>query len=268
MRVFLHVCCAPDLAVSYEKLIANGLDPVLYFYNPNIYPTDEYVKRLNEVKKLSEIWQLELIEENYDPNDFLDKIKPVKNEKSKRCYECMKLRLEKTKVEAKKRNFEIFSTTLLSSPRKSHHDIQSIAKKLEENDLTFKYINFRSNNGGKIGANICKTYNIYRQKYCGCSFSLNESQKYEEISKENNLKNLSNLLGESTAKIWFEFYKTDLLRIPEDVPAYLIEKTDLKILQYLKPQIVLIKKDIAKDIGILNNSRFKVGRWKGKAIIW
>ncbi|PNS00120.1 hypothetical protein X927_03770 [Petrotoga mexicana DSM 14811] len=276
MKIFLHVCCAPDLTVSYKKLVEQGYEPIVFFYNPNIYPLQEYSKRLNEVKKLSNIWGFQLYEGDYEPDKFLERIKGGKNsltankeESPERCYECMKLRLEKTKTEAKRLNFSIYSTTLLASPRKSHSDILEITDNLDkEESSTFKYINFRSNNGVHMAAQICKTYNIYRQNYCGCSFSLDESKRYEEQSKQKNYKSLVEILGEELTQKYFKYYKKDLLRIPQDIPAKLLEKVGLKILKYLKPQIILIKKEIAQDFNILTSSRYKIDNWKGKVILW
>lgn len=276
MKIFLHVCCAPDLTVSYRKLVEQGYDPVVFFYNPNIYPAQEYSKRLNEVKKLSDVWGFQLYEGDYEPDKFLEKIKRGENSLTaneentlNRCYECMKLRLEKAKAEAKRLNFSMYSTTLLASPRKSHSDILELTNNLgKEDNPTFKYVNFRSNNGVHMAATICKTYNIYRQNYCGCSFSLNESKRYEEQSKQKNYKSLVELIGEELTQKYFKYYKKDLLRIPQDIPAKLLEKVGLNFLKYLKPQIILIKKEIAQDFNIFTSSRYKIDNWKGKVILW
>jgi len=268
LKIFLHVCCAPDLTVSYRKLVEQGYDPVVFFYNPNIYPAQEYSKRLNEVKKLSDVWGFQLYEGDYEPDKFLERIKG-KEHSPNRCYECMKLRLEKAKAEAKRLNFSMYSTTLLASPRKSHSDILEITNNLgKEDNPTFKYVNFRSNNGVHMAATICKTYDIYRQNYCGCYFSLNESKRYEEQSKQKNYKSLVELIGEELTQKYFKYYKKDLLRIPQDIPAKLLEKVGLNFLKYLKPQIILIKKEIAQDFNIFTSSRYKIDNWKGKVILW
>jgi hypothetical protein len=276
LKIFLHVCCAPDLTVSYRKLVEQGFEPVVFFYNPNIYPLQEYSKRLDEVKKLRDIWGFQLYVGDYEPDKFLERIKGENNsltankeDSPNRCYECMKLRLEKTKSEAKRMNFSIYSTTLLASPRKSHDDILEITDNLDmEENPSFKYVNFRSDNGVHMAAQICKTYNIYRQNYCGCSFSLEESKRYEEESKQKNYKSLVEILGEELTQKYFKYYKKDLLRIPQDIPAKFLEKVGLQFLKYLKPQIILIKKEIAQDFNIFTSSRYKIDNWKGKVILW
>jgi len=268
LKIFLHVCCAPDLTVSYRKLVEQGYEPVGFFYNPNIYPFQEYSKRLNEVKKLSSSWGFKLYEGDYEPDKYIERIKG--NEKSsKRCYECMKMRLEKAKEEAQRLNFSIYSTTLLASPRKSHSDILEITNNLDkEESPAFNYVNFRSNNGVHMAAKLCKTYDIYRQSYCGCSFSLYESKRYEEESRQENYKSLVEMVGEKLTQKYFVYYKKDLLRIPQDIPAKLLKNFGLHFLKHLKPQITLMKKEIAQEFNIGTTSRYKIDNWKGKIILW
>lgn len=272
MTLFLHVCCAPDLTVSYKRLVEQGYEPVVYFYNPNIFPEEEYIKRFDEVKKLQRVWHFKLIQGKYEPSVYYNRIKGNEYNKRNRCLECIRLRLNSTIFLAKELEFTIYSSSLLASPRKSHEDILNISKELEheyeDQNIKFKYLNFRSNNGIKESSKICKTYNIYRQDYCGCVFSLSESKKYEEESKRDNFKKLEKIVGEEYANKLFNYYKTDLLRVPEDVPYEFLLIDGINSLKYLKPQIVLIKKEIANDFGLSESGRYKIGNWKTKIIIW
>ncbi|WGS65255.1 epoxyqueuosine reductase QueH [Marinitoga aeolica] len=264
MKIFLHVCCAPDLVLAHKKLMKKKIEYTAFFYNPNIYPYEEYKKRYEAFLKLKKIWKFEEIEHNYDHGDFLNIMKNVdtKNENI-RCYKCMYFRMEKAVVEAKKRGYKIFSTTLLSSPRKNHEDIKKIASELSEKyDIEFYYENFRSNNAISKGAKFCKANNIYRQQYCGCEFSLIEAEELRKKSFEKRRKNLSE-------KMDFDFvYLMDreLLKIPEDLYPKYLYKHGLEILKDLKPKMILIRKDIAKDLGI-KNGRNKIGNWKSKFIV-
>jgi hypothetical protein len=171
---------------------------------------------------------------------------------------------------AKKLGFTLYSSSLLASPRKSHEDILNLTKELELEyiEIKFKYLNFRSNNGIKESSKICKTYNIYRQDYCGCVFSLLESKKYEEESKNDNFRKLEEVVGKEYASKIFKYYKADLLRVPEDISYEFLLIDGINSLRYLKPQIVLIKKEIANDFNILESGRYKIGNWKTKIIIW
>jgi len=270
LKLLLHVCCAPDLTISYKKLKALGYEPIVYFYNPNIYPEEEYIKRFNEVKKLQMVWNFELIEGEYEPSIYFERIKGHEFNKYNRCLECIKLRLENSLIFANEYRFSQYTSSLLASPRKSHNDILNIVKKIElsNKNIRFQYINFRSNNGIKESSKMCKTYNIYRQDYCGCAFSLSESKKYEEESRRNNYEELKKVVGEDYANAFFNYYKTDLLRIPEDIPYEFLVKEGINSLKYLKPQIVLIRKEIASDFGILKSGRYKIGDWKTKIIVW
>ncbi|KAF2955914.1 hypothetical protein AS160_08455 [Marinitoga sp. 38H-ov] len=262
--MFLHVCCAPDLVLAHKKLKEKNIEYTSFFYNPNIFPYTEYEKRYNAFLKLKKMWSFEEIKSEYTHNDFLDEVKniDVKDEK-KRCYKCMYIRMKKTVIKAKELGYTYFSTTLLSSPRKDHNDIKEIAENLcKEYNINFYYENFRSNNSISEGAKFCKTNNIYRQLYCGCEFSLKEAENLRLKSLEKRKKKL-------LEKLDFNFehlLNKDLLKIPEDLYPYYLYKHGIDILKDLKPKIILIKKDIAKDFNI-KNGRNKIGNWKAKFIV-
>jgi len=265
LKIFLHVCCAPDLTVSYEKLIERNYNPSLFFYNPNIHPKDEYIKRKDEVIKLSKIWNLDMIEDLYDPEDFHSY---VTEKLENRCSECIKFRLKEAAKKSKDLGFDNYTTTLLASPRKSHKIIKEWGEYFAEKyNINFVYINFRSNNGVKRAAEICRNYDIYRQNYCGCIYSIKEAKEIEQKSRLSNYNNLSKLLGEEKAKIAFNFYKKDILKFPEDLSSELLYLGGLEVIKNLKPVITLIKKDIANDFN-LKTGRVKIDRWKGKFLIW
>lgn len=265
MKIFLHVCCAPDLTVSYEKLLEKDYQPTCFFYNPNIHPEKEYKKRKEEVIKLSKIWNFNIIEDTYSPQIFYENIK---NNYKNRCEECIKFRLEESAKKAKELKFNIYTTTLLASPRKSHSEIKKWGIYFAEKyGINFLYENFRSNDGVKRSAEICRTYNIYRQKYCGCYFSLIEAEKLDSISKEKNFNDLKNLIGENDAKKIFSLYKKDILKIPEDLAPKYIYAGGLNVIKSLKPVMILMKKNIAKDFK-LETGRVKIDKWKAKFLIW
>ncbi|WP_052913834.1 epoxyqueuosine reductase QueH [Marinitoga sp. 1197] len=264
MKIFLHVCCAPDLVLAHKKLKKNNIEYTTFFYNPNIYPFEEYERRYEAFLKLKGMWNFDEKSIDYNHKEFLDSMEnvDVKNEQ-KRCYKCMYMRMEKTVIEAKKNGYEIFSTTLLSSPRKNHEDIKNIAKELEKRyNIKFYYNNFRSNNAISEGAKFCKINNIYRQQYCGCEYSLIEAENIRKKSLEKRKKLLSKMLDFD----FTELMNKDLLKIPEDLyPGYLYEY-GIEVLKYLKPKIIIMRREIAKDFNI-KNGRNKIGNWKSKIII-
>jgi len=265
LKIFLHVCCAPDLTISFERLLTQGYQPKTFFYNPNIYPEKEYNKRKKELIKLSNKWGFEIVDDNYDPKIFYSKIK---NNLNNRCEECIKFRLEESAKKAKELNFDFYSTTLLASPRKSHSTIKKWGDYFADYyGIKFLYVNFRSNNGVKRASEICRTYDIYRQKYCGCSYSLNEAKELEEISRNKNFNELTNIIGEDDAKIVFSLYKKEILKIPEDLAPKYIYHGGLEVIKTLKPVMILMKKNIAEDFN-LESGRVKINRWKAKFLIW
>ena len=174
-KVLLHACCAPCSAYSIEKLKELGYTPVLYFFNPNIFPLEEYERRLNELKKYAEKKNIELIEEKYNPDDWYNAISGLENEpeRGKRCERCFEFRLLFTVLKAFKLEFQYFTTTLTISPHKNSKVIFDIAKELAKKyELTFLDIDFKKQDGFLKTMKIAKEEGFYRQNYCGCEFSM------------------------------------------------------------------------------------------------
>lgn len=167
-NLLLHVCCGPCSTQAIETLIKDFKITVLYF-NPNINPKEEYSKRLIEAKKVAKIYNLKLISLEYDHAKWLNAVKGLETEKENgnRCEECFRFRLKKTKELAE--NFDYFTTSLTVSPFKDSNKINKIGQEFKEKYLT---CNFKDNDGYKKSIELSKRYNLYRQKYCGCEFSL------------------------------------------------------------------------------------------------
>lgn len=188
-KLLLHACCGPCSSYVLEYL-SNYFEITILYYNPNIYPNIEYQRRLNELKEfLSKINYknpVKLVETRYEPIEFYNSVKGLEllGEKSKRCYECYKLRLEEAAKYAKEHNFDYFTSTLSISPYKVSEWINEIGEILESKyKINYLYADFKKNNGYKRSLELSKEYNLYRQEYCGCSFS---KQKREQMIKENN----------------------------------------------------------------------------------
>ena len=179
--LLLHACCGPCSTAVLDEL-TNFFDITIYYYNPNIYPESEYEKRYDQFKLIP---QVKLIEKcDYNDQEFYNAIKDVDNydklkEGGKRCYECYKLRLEKTCKYAKDNNFDYFSTTLSISPYKNSNWINEIGIELmEKYNIKFLYSNFKKKEGYKKSIAYSKEYGLYRQEYCGCKYSLEEMKNY------------------------------------------------------------------------------------------
>ncbi len=192
-KILLHSCCAPCSTAVIEKL-AQDYDITIFYYNPNIYPEEEYFKRKNEEIKYIEILhktqpeiKIDMLDCDYDNITFYNAVKGLENEREggARCAVCFKVRLEKTALVAKNNNYDIFGTTLSVSPHKNAELLNQIGKSLEEK-YGIKYLeaNFKKQDGYKRSVELSKENNIYRQSYCGCEFAL----KIQQIEAPESLK--------------------------------------------------------------------------------
>lgn len=179
--VLLHSCCGPCSSYVLEYL-TQYFDILLYFYNPNIHPESEYLKRLDAQKKVIEKMNFGstvcLIEGDYLPEEFFSTVKGLENEPEggKRCEKCIDLRIRKAADAAKKYNADFFATTLTVSPHKNTLYINKTGKETEkEYGVSYLISDFKKKNGYKRSIELCREYDIYRQNYCGCVFSFRES---------------------------------------------------------------------------------------------
>lgn len=174
MKLLLHVCCAPCSAYVIQKL-KEGYDVTLFYFNPNIYPESEYMRRRDEAKNYSEKLGIDFIEKKYDHDHWLGLISGFENEKErgKRCEICYGVRLRETAVCAKENGFDIFTTTLSISPHKSAELINKSGLEISK-EYGIKYLeaDFKKDNGFKKSCEISKEEGFYRQDYCGCEFSM------------------------------------------------------------------------------------------------
>ena len=184
--LLLHACCAPCSSYTLEYL-SKYFKITIYYYNPNIHPNIEYLRRLNELKKFLKEFKTEnevkLVEVRYDPNEYFNAVKGLESlgERSTRCFNCYKLRMEETCKYAKENNFDYFTTTLSISPYKLSNWINEIGNTLEkEYGIKYLYTDLKKNNGYKRSLELSKEYNLYRQDYCGCIYSKKEREKHYE----------------------------------------------------------------------------------------
>ena len=184
-KLLLHSCCAPCSTSVIERL-KDEFEISIFYYNPNIYPEEEYIKRKNEeiryiehLNKTDNI-SISMIDCDYESEKFYKATKGFEKEREggARCAICFRLRLEETAKKAKALNFDIFGTTLTVSPHKNAEIINSIGNALEkEIGVKFLISNFKKNDGYKRSIELSKENNIYRQNYCGCEFALKIQQK-------------------------------------------------------------------------------------------
>lgn len=176
-RILLHICCGPCAIHPVTQLKEQGYDVVGLFYNPNIHPLQEYLKRRDAARETAEKLGFKLIikDDEYNPQDYF---RAVTHRENNRCFLCYAQRLEKTRSIAKRGGFDAFSTTLLYSKFQKHETIQTLGRDIAGNGApAFLYQDFRL--GWDHGVQTSKEWNIYRQQYCGCLYSEFERYKKE-----------------------------------------------------------------------------------------
>ncbi len=182
-KVLLHICCAPCSAGVVPEL-KEQYQVTGFFYNPNIDDCDEYKLRREEMKKYAEKLKIPLIEGNYNPEEWREAVKGLENEpeRGKRCEVCFRMRLLETARIADREGFHIFCTTLTLSPLKNAGMVNQTGNEVQENFVS-SYLpsDFKKKDGFKKSIERSKEHNLYRQNYCGCSFS---RKKPEEDSKK------------------------------------------------------------------------------------
>lgn len=173
-KILLHVCCAV-CGRLFTELLSKNYEPVVYYDNSNIYPEAEYTKRRDEVKRLSEKFNLRFIEGKYDHEKWREFIFGLKNEPEggARCDKCFLFRLKNAAETAKREGIEKFTTTLSLSPYKNEIKIEEAGEAVKEMlDFLMPWKEFEKKAFWKDNMKIVKAEEIYRQNYCGCEFSM------------------------------------------------------------------------------------------------
>ena len=179
--LFLHSCCAPCSSYVLEYL-SKYFDITVFYYNPNIYPEEEYRKRVQEITRLVNSMEFEhpvkLIEGRYDPQKFFRMAKGLEDipEGGERCFRCYRQRMEEAAKLAKEGGYDYFTTTLSISPLKNAARINEIGEELAEiYHVTHLPSDFKKKNGYKRSIELSHEYDLYRQNYCGCIYSKREA---------------------------------------------------------------------------------------------
>lgn len=198
--VLLHTCCAPCSSAIIEALMKNGITPVIYYCNPNIYPQEEYEIRKNECTRYAQSLGLEIVDADYDHQVWLDAVRGLENEPERggRCLKCFKLRLLRTARYAQQRGIKVITSTLASSRWKSLEQINHAGQwacdavrqessanfvkgdavqednviVLPLNEVVWWGHNWKKGGLQERRLEIIRQYDFYNQLYCGCEFSM------------------------------------------------------------------------------------------------
>lgn len=182
-KVLLHTCCAPCSSAIIECLMKEGVTPVIYYCNPNIYPLEEYNIRKEECTRYAQSLGLEIIDADYNHDEWLCQMKGMEQEPERggRCLRCFKMRLLDTARYAHEHGYQVITTTLASSRWKSLEQINEAGEYAVSlfPDVVWWNQNWRKGGLSERRIAIIKEYDFYNQQYCGCEFSMRKQSESE-----------------------------------------------------------------------------------------
>ena len=179
-KLLLHSCCGP-CSTQVLSFLAPYFNITVFYYNPNIEPYEEYLKRKNEQIRFIKEFKHEninFLDCDYDNNIFRNSVVGLEQEKERqaRCPVCFRIRLEATAKKAKELNYDYFGTTLTVSPYKNSKQINILGSILQDKyNIKYLFSDFKKGDGYKKSIEYSKEYNLYRQDYCGWLFSKNDN---------------------------------------------------------------------------------------------
>lgn len=186
-RLLLHSCCAPCSGEVMEALIASAIDFSIFFYNPNIHPLQEYENRKQENINFAKKHNIPFIDADYDKDNWFARVKGLEwePERGKRCTACFDMRFERTALYAFEHGFPVISSSLGISRWKDFSQINSSGERAASRypDIIYWTYNWRKGGGAERMYEIAKRENFYKQEYCGCVYSLRDTNSWR---KQNN----------------------------------------------------------------------------------
>ena len=181
-RILLHSCCAPCEGEVLETLLESSIQPTVFFYNPNIHPKREYELRKSEDKKFCDKVGVEHVDADYDVRNWFERVKGLEwePERGARCTECFDMRFERTALYAYENEFTVFSSSLGISRWKNMIQINGSGERAagRYENLVYWTYNWRKAGGSQRMIKISKREKFYQQEYCGCVFSLRDTNKW------------------------------------------------------------------------------------------
>lgn len=183
-RVLLHSCCAPCAGPLIEKMHESGLELTILFYNPNIHPLKEYEIRKAENRRYAEKLGIECIDLDYDVQEWFHRAKGMEKdpERGRRCSMCFDMRFMRTALYAQEHGFRVITSSLGISRWKNMEQINDSGTRAAEpyEDVTYWTYNWRKDGGAARMYTLAKEEEFYQQQYCGCIYSLRDSNAWRE----------------------------------------------------------------------------------------
>lgn len=183
--LLIHTCCAPCVSYVYE-LFAGSHDVTVFYYNPNIMPRPEYDRRLSELERFSSLKGFPLFVGEYNVSEWIGRVKHYRflGERSRRCGECYRMRLEEAFTKAAELGISAVTTSLSISPHKDAAMINRIGRELEGNGIRFIEGDFKKGDGYRTSVALSRINGFYRQNYCGCIYSRLERDRDSAWSRK------------------------------------------------------------------------------------
>lgn len=205
--ILVHSCCAPCAGEVMEAVQASGLRQTVFFYNPNIHPKKEYEQRKEENIRFCEKLDIPFVDADYDTENWFNRIKGLEDEpeRGKRCTACFDMRFERTALYAAEHGFPVITSTLGISRWKNMQQINDSGVRAAERyrDIRYWTFNWRKQGGSQRMIEIAKREAFYQQEYCGCVYSLRDTNKHrleqgrERIQKGVKFYGREEILGDS-----------------------------------------------------------------------
>ena len=191
-RLLMHSCCAPCAGEIMEAVAASGINTTIFFYNPNIHPKEEYEIRKDENIRFAEKLGFDFIDADYDKENWFQRINGLEDEPERvdRCTVCFDMRFERSALFAYENGFDIFATTLGISRWKDLDQINNSGLRAAKryNRLSFWDFNWRKQGGSSRMLEISKKEKFYKQEYCGCVYSLRDTNKWRKSNGRDIIK--------------------------------------------------------------------------------
>jgi predicted adenine nucleotide alpha hydrolase (AANH) superfamily ATPase len=191
-KLLLHSCCAPCSGELMELMVASRIDFSIFFYNPNIHPRKEYELRKQEIVSLAEQFGAPFIDADYDCDNWFARAKGLENEPERgiRCSMCFDMRLERTALYAHEHGFPVITSSLGISRRKNMQQVTDCGRRAAANypDLMYWDYNWRKGGGSQRMIEISKRENFYQQEYCGCIYSLRDTNNQRVATGRERIK--------------------------------------------------------------------------------
>lgn len=203
--ILLHSCCAPCAGEIMLAINASGIHQTIFFYNPNIHPAEEYELRKSENKRYCDNLGIPFIDADYDTDHWFERVKGLEDEPERgaRCTACFDMRFERTALFAHEHQFPLISSTLGISRWKNMSQICASGERAAApyQDVSYWTFNWRKQGGSQRMVELAKQEHFYQQEYCGCVYSLRDSNRHRQACDRPRIKRLSQFYGDENVSL-------------------------------------------------------------------